>query len=138
MFWASISANVLILSPVAKARPPADGRSTVVLSNLLELGQALDVIDVGMRGDDRFAIRQRKIELADHFHDFIDGFIEADVDQQPFGLVVHQIDVATQPLARLIVHLDDVRKDRLPLEHGYTSFDRSAFVRQGFPTAPRF
>src|SRR5579863_8955239 len=96
------------------------------------------MIDVSMGGDDRFAIRQREVELADHLHDFIDRFIETDVDQHPFGLVVYQVDVAAESLAGLIVHLDDVRKDRLPFEHGSSSYRRALFFRPGFPSSPRF
>src|SRR5262249_15657650 len=58
-----------------------------------------------------------EIELADQLHDLVDGFVEADVDQQPFGSIEDQVDVAAEPLARLVIHLDDVRKDRFPLEH---------------------
>ena len=87
---------------------------TLVLSSLLDLGQALNVVDVGVRGDQRLAVRQRKIELADQLDDLVDRFLEADVDQQPLVPVEDQIDVAAQALPGLVVHFDDVGKDRLP------------------------
>ena len=89
----------------------------VGLQRLLDFRQSLNVIDIGVRGDDRFAVRQRKIELADQIDNFVDRFLKADVDQHPFVLVEHQIDVAPQPLPGLVVHFDHVRKNRLALEH---------------------
>ncbi len=88
------------------------------LQSLFDFGQALNVIDVGVRGDQRFAIRQREIELADQIDDFVDRFLKADVDQHPLVLVEHQIDIAAQPLPGLVVHFDDMGKNWLALEHG--------------------
>ncbi len=118
MSWASISAKVLIRSPVAKASAASLWPTTLVLSNLIELGQALDVVDVGMRGDQHLALRERKVELADQLDDLVDRLFVADVDQQPLGPVEDQVDVAAHALAGLVVHFDDVGEDGLPLEHG--------------------
>ena len=87
------------------------------LQDLIELGQPLDVIDVGVGGDQHPALRQRKIELADQLDDLVDRFLEADVDQQPIGTVVDQIDVAAQPLAGLVVDLDHMGENRFTLQH---------------------
>jgi len=89
--------------------------------HLFSFGQALDVIDVGVRGDDRPALRQRKIHVADQFHDLLDRVVVADVDQQPLVGVVNQVHVGPDHMAGLVVHLDDVRKNRLALQHGFSS-----------------
>ena len=75
-------------------------------------------------------LRQRKIELADQLDDLVDRLVEADVDQQPFGAVEDQVDVAAQPLAGLVVHFDHVREDRLPLKHRRRSFLRWRWCRR--------
>ena len=83
----------------------------------LGLRQPLDVIDVGMRGDEGPAGREGEIELTDHLHDLVDGLGVADVDEHPVAVVINQIDVATDPPARLVVHLDDTGENRAALEH---------------------
>ena len=117
MFWAAISAKVLMRSPVASGSAARRWPATLVLSSCVDLGQALNVVDVGVRGDQRLAVRQRKVELANQLDDLVDRLFVADVDQQPFGPVVDQVDVAAQPLTGLVVDFDDVREDRLPLDH---------------------
>ena len=119
IFWAAISAYVTSLSPVSSGLAASGWQVTVVLSNLLRLGEALDVVDVGVRGDQRHALRERKIELADDFQALVDRVFVADVDQRPVAVVVvDQIDAATDPPPGLMVQLDDVRKEGLTLEHG--------------------
>ena len=92
----------------------------------MQLGKALDVVDVGMRRNQALAVGQGKIELADQLDDRLDGVFEPDVDQHPIRTVVDQVDVAAQPLAGLVVHLDDMRKNGLPCEH------TDAFVNGAF------
>ena len=91
-----MSANVLIGSP----RGQRLGRQWVTgdrrLEQLLDFGQPLDVIHVGVRGNQRLAIRQGEVELTDNLHDLVDGLVEADIDQQPLALVVHQVNIAAQ------------------------------------------
>ena len=53
------------------------------LEDLLGLGEALDVVDVGVRGDQRHAFRERKIELADDLQALVDRVFVADVDERP-------------------------------------------------------
>src|SRR5207244_6861902 len=87
------------------------------LEKLLGLGQALDVIDVGMRGDQHLALAERKIHLPDELDDFLNRLLQADVDQQPVTAVKNQIDAAPENFPRLKVHLDYIRKNRLASEH---------------------
>ena len=119
MFWAAISANVTSLSPVferlGRERMAGDRR----LEQLLRLGEALDVVDVGVRGDQRLALGERKIELPDELEALVDRVFVADVDQRPAAvIIVDQIDGAADPPPGLMVQLDDVREDGLALEHG--------------------
>ena len=41
----------------------------------------------------------------------------ADVDEHPVAVVINEIDVATDPPARLVVHLDHTGENRAALEH---------------------
>ena len=92
---------------------------TVVLSSLLRLGEALDVVDVGVRGDQRLALREREVELPDDLEALVDRVFVADVDQGPAAVVVvDQVDGAADPPPGLMVQLDDVREEGLTLEHG--------------------
>ena len=84
---------------------------------LLGLGEALDVIDVGMRADQHFALAEREIHLPDHFDNLIDRILQADVDQDPFACVEDQINTAAQHLPGLEIHFEDVREDGLGGEH---------------------
>ncbi len=115
MFCASTSANVLSRSPSANGFAALGCPLTVALRICLIFGQALDVVDVGMRGDHGFAIGERKIELANQIDNFVDRLLKADIDQHPFVLIEHQVHVAAHPLAGLVIHFDDVRKQRLSL-----------------------
>ena len=92
------------------------------LEERLRLGQPLDVIDVGMRSDQPPAGREGEVELADHLHDLVDGLGVADVDEHPVAVVINEIDVATDPPARLVVHLDDTGENRAALEHRKSGF----------------
>ena len=117
MPWAAISANVAKRSP-ASSRSAADGMGgDRRLEQLLGLGEALDVVDVGVRGDQRLALAEREIELADQLDAVVDRVLVADVDERPVGLVVDQVDAAADPPPGLVIQLDDVRKQRGPLEH---------------------
>ena len=92
------------------------------LEHLLGLGEALDVVDVGVRGDQRLALRERKIELPDDLQALVDRVLVADVDQRPVVVVVvDQVDAATDPPPSLVVQLDDVREQRLTLQHGHAN-----------------
>ena len=96
------------------------------LEQLLRLGEALDVVDVGVRGDQRHALREREIELADDLQALVDRVFVADVDQRPVVVVVvDQIDAAADPPPGLMIQLDDVREQGLTLEHGEAG-ERSA------------
>ena len=80
-------------------------------------GQALDVIDVGMGGDDHLARGQVEVHLADQLDDLVDRFQQADVDENELGAAVDEVDVDPEPPAGLVVHLDDVRKEIFPSQH---------------------
>ena len=76
------------------------------------------MIDVGVRGDQRDALREREIELPDDLQALVDRVFEADVDQRPTAvIIVNQIDAAANPPPRLMIQLDDVRKNGLTLDH---------------------
>ncbi len=87
------------------------------LQRLLEMGEALDVIHVGVRGDDRLAVGKREIELPDQLEDFVGRVLKAHVDENPLRRVEDQIHVAPQPLAGLVIDLDHMGKDGLPRKH---------------------
>ena len=129
--WAAISANVLIAIAAGQGLGGQRVADDLGLQQLVDLGQSLNVVDVGVRGDQHLAVRQREIELADQLDDLVDRLLVADVDQQPLGVVVDQVDVAAQALARLDVHFDHVGKDRLALEHGFEFLASVRIRRKG-------
>ena len=89
------------------------------------------MVDVGVGGDNRLALGQREIELADELENFVGGVLEADIDQDPFLGVIDEIDIAAEALTGLMVDLDDVGKDRLPLEHFAPEILRHASASPG-------
>ena len=98
---------------------------------LFRLGHALNVIDVGVSGDQHLALAEREIHVADQLNDFLDGFIEANVDQQPIAAVKNQIDAAAENLPRLEVHFDHIRKNRLAGEHEQSRGKRRSIIGRG-------
>ena len=78
------------------------------LEHFLGAGQSLDMIGVGVRGDDHLAGGQIEIHLPDQFDDFLDRIEIADVDEQELAAAVDEINVDAQAPAGLVVHLDDV------------------------------
>jgi hypothetical protein len=99
----------------------ADGR----LQSLFEMREALNVIDIGVSGDNCLAIGEGKIELPDQLENLIGRLLKANVDQNPFCPVEDQIHIAPEPLAGLVIDLDDVRKDGLARQHGRASVPNS-------------
>ncbi len=89
--------------------------------NLFGFGEALDVVDVGVRGDERLAFAKRKVEFADEVDDVVDGVFVADVEEGPCVVVVDQVGAAGDAAARLMVEFDDVGEEGSPLEHGSRS-----------------
>ena len=73
-------------------------------------GQALDVVGIGVSGDDHLACRQVEIHAANELDDFIDGVKIADIDKHPFAAAVDQVDIDPQTATGLVVHLDDMGK----------------------------
>jgi hypothetical protein len=67
------------------------------------------------------ALRERKVHLPDHLDDLVDALLVADVDQRPVAVVVDEIDVAADPPAGLVIHLDHTGEDRATFEHGRRS-----------------
>lgn len=90
-----------------------DGR----LQNLLGFRQSLDVVDVGVSGDQRFATRERKVQSANDFDEVIDGLFVTNVDQDPFIGIMDQVDVAPKHFTGLEVQLDHAGKQGFSCEH---------------------
>jgi hypothetical protein len=87
------------------------------LQDCLRLGQTLDVVHVGVGGDQRPALGEGEIELPDQLHDLVDVLLEPDVDQGPVPVVVDEIDVAADAPPGLVVHFDHAGKEGPPFEH---------------------
>ena len=87
------------------------------LEQFLGAGEALDVVGVGVRGDDHLAGGQVEIHLPDQLDDLVDRVEVADVDEQELAAAVDEIDVDAQAPAGLVVHLDDVGEEILPRQH---------------------
>jgi hypothetical protein len=79
------------------------------LQDLLRFRQSLDVIHVRMGGHQRRALGKRKVHLSNEIDDLVHGIFIPEV--------VDQVHVAANNLAGLVIHLDDIRKNRLPLQH---------------------
>ena len=78
-----------------------------------------------MRGNEVFAIGQRKIHLANHIDDLVSRLFKTDIDQHPLPRIVYKINRTAEPLSGLVVHLDDIGKYFAAGQHE-TSFKRSA------------
>ena len=98
------------------------------LEDRLGLGEPLDVIDVGVRGNERLALRQREVQLADEFDDLVNALFVADVDQRPVTVVVHEVYVAADPPAGLVVHFNHTGEDGMAFEHGGTAATGGRFA----------
>ena len=104
------------LSPVFERLGGERVSSDRCLEKLLGLGEALDVVDIGVRGDQRDALREREIKLPNDLEAVVDCVFVADVDERPIVVVVvDQIDAATDPPPGLMIQLNDMRKQRLTL-----------------------
>ena len=75
------------------------------------------MIDVSVRGDQRFAFAERKIELANEIDHVVHGVFVADVEEGPLLVVVDQVRAAGNPPPRLVVEFDNVREEGSPFEH---------------------
>ena len=87
------------------------------LQQLTGPGGALNMVGVGVRGDQHLARRQIEIHLPDQLDDFFHGVEIADVDQQKLAAAVDEIHVYSQPSPGLVVHFDDMGKEIFPLQH---------------------
>ena len=116
-FCALIVAKVMISSPVSSGFDAGRMGGDLRLEQFSGAGDALNVIGVGVRGDQHLAGGQVEIHLANQLDDLVDGVEIADVDQQEFAAAIDEIDIDAQPAAGLVVHLDDVRKEILPWQH---------------------
>ena len=88
------------------------------LEDLAGPGQPLDVVHVGMGGDDQLAGREAEVHLPDQLQDVGQLVEEADVDQGVFRAAVDQVDIDPHPAASLVVHLDHAGEQEMPLNHG--------------------
>ena len=102
MFCAAISAKVLMRSPAGQRLGRQGMADDLVLSNCLSLARPWMWSTSACVAISVLQLREREVELADQLDDLVDRLVEADVDQQPLGAVVDQIDVAAQPLAGLV------------------------------------
>ena len=99
------------------------------LEHLLKFGQALNMVDVGVRRHQHLALRKGKVKLPNELDNFVDRLVIAHVNQQPLRSVVDQVDIAPEALAGLHVHFDNVRKYRLPFQHDSFDYVRLAMSR---------
>ena len=86
--------------------------------------QTLNVVNVRVCRNEVTAVRQGEIHLSDEFDDLVNGVFVTDVNEHPVRAVEHKIDAAAEPLSRLIIHFDDVRKNFRAINHG--DFDSSS------------
>ncbi len=117
------------LQPIARLQRPGRQRMgrDIGAQKLLGLRQPLNVVDVGVGGDERFALRKREVELADQLHNLVHCLVIADVDQQPLLGVVNHVNITSQHLPRLKIRLDHMRENGLANEHGSAEWEvRSA------------
>jgi hypothetical protein len=80
----------------------------------------LNVIGVGVGGNQRFARREIEIHLPNQLDNIVHRIQVTDVNEEEFTAAVNEIDIDAQPAAGLIVHLNDVGEKVLPFEHGST------------------
>src|SRR5207249_2328211 len=80
-------------------------------------GDPLNVVGVGMGGDDHLAGGQVEVHAPDQLDDLLHRIEIADVDQDELAAAVDQVDVHPEAPAGLKVHLDDTGEEVLPLEH---------------------
>ena len=113
-------------------------RGDLALQHFTGPGEALGVIDVGVRGEDHLAVREVELELADQFEDVDQVVEESHVDQGVLAPAVDQVDVHTHPAAGLIVHLDDAGEQIQPLGHikNPVSRARSRLARGSYTSCP--
>lgn len=90
------------------------------LEQLLGFGETLNVVDVGVGGDECLAVREGEVEHADGLYDFVDDFLVANVDQNPLVLVIDEVDVAPENATQLVIDFDDVWENGFALKHGQT------------------
>ena len=65
------------------------------------------MVDVGVRGDQVLAVRQREIHLPNQFDDVVERVLITDVHQQPFAGVVDEVHAAAEPSPGLLIHFND-------------------------------
>src|SRR5207244_2579495 len=87
------------------------------LQQFLGAGNALDVVGIGVSGNQHLARGEVVIHLPDQIHNLGDRVQIADVNQQKLAAAVDEIDVDPEPTPGLIIQLDDMRKEVLPLQH---------------------
>ena len=85
---------------------------------MLGFGEPLNVIDVRMRPDQHLALSQRKVHLPHELDDLLNRLVKPNVDEHPLAAVKDEIDIASEELPRLEVHLDHAWKNRLAGNHG--------------------
>jgi hypothetical protein len=91
------------------------------LEQLFCFGEALNVVYIGVGGDECLAVGEGEVEHPNRLHDFVDDFFVANVDQNPLVLVIDEVDIATENSPQLVVDFDDVWENRFALKHGQTA-----------------
>ena len=85
---------------------------------LFRFGDALDVVDIGVRGHDHPASRQVEVHLSDQVDQLGNRVFKADVDEDEFAAAVNEVDVDAEAATGLVVHFDDMREEVFPAQHG--------------------
>ena len=118
-FWALIVAKVRISSPVSIGSTDLRMGGDLGLEQLAGVGRSLDVVGVGVRGDEHLAGGQVEIHLPDQLDDLVDACRDSRCrSSSELAAAVDEIDVDAQAPAGLVVHLDDVGKEIFPGQHG--------------------
>jgi hypothetical protein len=98
-----------------------DGR----FQQLLGFGEALNMVHIRVRRDQRDTLRKWKIKLPNNFKAIVDRILIADIDKRPIVVVVvDQINAATDPPPGLMIQLNDMREQRLTLQNGHANPSR--------------
>ena len=109
-FCAEMLAKVSITSPASMAHGGAGVRGGLRLqAGRGPQRKCLNVVGVGVRGEDHLALRQREIHRPDEVDDFVQRLGLTDVEQREFGAAVDEVDVHAEGFPGRDIQLDDVR-----------------------------
>jgi hypothetical protein len=75
------------------------------------------VVGIGVGGNNHAAVGQAEVHTTNQVYNFPDSFLESDVDQDKFATAIDKINIHSQTLLRLVVHLDNPGQQVLPSNH---------------------